>query len=193
MTTGLTAGLRAANRGDEPTPAVFIDLDTVLLAIHHGRRGLELGLQADLDEAVDRLREASSHVVVLVDPPPLEGAAGRQTEQRLAVLREGLGERMSALTLVACPHGERRECRCAKPDSGLIDLAIAEHGLHARGSWYVGGDQEGMQAARHAGLHTIRVGPLGGDHLDWVHRPDHEARDLLDAANRIMLQSLAQP
>jgi hypothetical protein len=57
-------------------------------------------------------------------------------------------------------------------------------------SWYVGGDQEGMVAGRGAGLHTIRIGPHNGDHLSAVHRPDYEARDLLDAANHIMIEAL---
>jgi histidinol phosphatase-like enzyme len=192
MVIGDFAAGHAHARGDEPTPAVFVDLDTVLLAMHRGRRGLELGLQADLGEAIERLREVTDRVVVLVDPPPLEGSAGRETERRLDVLREGLGRQIGALTIVSCQHGEERTCRCAKPESGLIEAALADNGLRQRGSWYVGGDQQGMQAARHAGLHTIRIGPLGEDHLDWVHRPDHEARDLLDAANRIMLQTLSE-
>jgi len=170
---------------------VFIDLDTVILAMHQGRRGLEIGLQADLAESISRLREISDRVVVLVDPPPSEGAAGRETEHRLEVARDGLGEVADQLTFVACPHGERRTCGCAKPDSGLIEIALAEYRLRRRGSWYIGGDQEGMQAARGAGLHTVRIGPISDDHLDVVHRPDHEARDLLDAANRIMLEALA--
>jgi hypothetical protein len=31
---------------------------------------------------------------------------------------------------------------------------------------------------------------LGLDHLSSVHRPDYEARDLLDAANHILLEEL---
>ncbi len=178
-------------RGDESAPAVFIDLDTVLMAMHRGRRGLELGLQGGIDEAIDRLREVTEHVVVIVDPPPAEGSAGRETARRLAVLEAALGDRLRSVVVVTCPHGERRLCACAKPDSGLIEIAMDEQHLRRRGSWYIGGDQEGMQAARGAGLHTVRVGPLGEDHLDAVHRPDHEARDLLDAANRIMLQTLS--
>ncbi|CAN5618294.1 hypothetical protein BH23CHL7_BH23CHL7_08190 [soil metagenome] len=169
---------------------MFIDLDTVILAMHQGRRGLEIGLQADLAEAIDRLREISERVIVLVDPPPSEGAAGRETAHRLAVARGGLDDLAGELTFVTCPHGERRTCECAKPDSGLIEVALADHRLRRRGSWYIGGDQEGMQAARGAGLHTVRIGPPSEDHLDVVHRPDHEARDLLDAANRIMLEAL---
>jgi hypothetical protein len=175
---------------DQAVSSVFLDLDTVLLAIHQGRRGLELGLQADLPESIERLEQVADHVVVLVDPPPLEGSNGRETERRLETLRSGLGPLFDRLIIVTCPHGEEWTCDCAKPGAGLIELAVAEHGVGRRGGWHIGGDQEGVQAGRSAGLKTIRIGPVGEDHLSAVHRADHESRDLLDAANRIMLESL---
>jgi hypothetical protein len=54
----------------------------------------------------------------------------------------------------------------------------------------VGADQEGVVAGRGAGLKTIRIGPVGEDHLSAVHRADYEARDLLDAANHILFEAL---
>ncbi|HUG49201.1 MAG TPA: HAD hydrolase-like protein [Candidatus Limnocylindria bacterium] len=175
---------------EEAVSSVFLDLDTVLLAMHQGRRGLELGLQADLPEGIERLEQIADHVIVLVDPPPLEGYNGRETARRLETLREGLGPVLERLTLVSCPHGEKWTCHCGKPGAGLIDLAIEQHGARRRGGWHIGADQAGVQAGRSAGLKTIRIGPVGEDHLSSVHRADYEARDLLDAANRIMLESL---
>lgn len=171
---------------------MFVDLDTVLLAIHQGRRGVELGLQADIEEGIDRLAEFAVFIVVLAEPPQPDARHGLETESRLDVLREGLGETGNQLLIVTCPHGEGEACSCAKPDSGLIHLAADEHGVSLRGGWYIGGDQEGVVAGRQAGLHTIRLGPAGEDHLSNVHRPDYEARDLLDAANHIMLEELAR-
>lgn len=176
--------------GDAAASAVFLDLDTVLLAMHRGRRGLELGLQADLPESVERLEQIAERVIVLVDPPPLEGGNGRETSRRLAVLHEGLGPIADRLIVITCPHGEHGTCSCAKPGSGLIEIAISEHGLDRHRGWHIGADQEGVQAGRTAGLKTIRIGPVGEDHLSAVHRADFEARDLLDAANRIMLEAL---
>jgi len=170
--------------------SVYLDLDTVLLAMHQGRRGLELGLQADLAESIERLEQIADRVVVLVDPPPLEGGSGRDTARRLETLRAGLGSVAERLTIVTCPHGEDWSCHCGKPGSGLIELAIEQHGAGRHGGWHIGADQEGVQAGRSAGLKTIRIGPVGEDHLSAVHRADYEARDLLDAANRIMLESL---
>jgi histidinol phosphatase-like enzyme len=170
---------------------VFLDLDSVLLSSHPGRYGPELALQADIAEAIDRFSEAAEAIVVLVDPPASDTPHVMDTVHRLDVLRKNLGPAFDALIIAVCPHGEARKCDCAKPGSGLIDQQMREHGLAQRGGWYVGGDQEGVVSGRGAGLKTIRIGPVGEDHLSAVHRADYEARDLLDAANHILFEALA--
>jgi FMN phosphatase YigB (HAD superfamily) len=178
---------------DELADAVLIDLDTVMLGMHQGQRGVELNLTADMPAGLDRLREVARRIVVLVDPPPHDAieAHGRETPARLQTLHSGLGELADDLDIVLCPHGEAGTCDCAKPGSGLVEEAVAQTEVRPRHSWYIGGDQEGIQAARSVGLRTVRIGPLGEDHLSAVHHPDYEARDLLDAANTIMLDALA--
>jgi FMN phosphatase YigB (HAD superfamily) len=187
-----SSALPAASGDDDLADAVMIDLDTVMLGMHQGRRGIEINLMADLPASIERLREVARRTIVLVDPPPHDTleALGRETPTRLQTLHEGLGALADELDIVLCPHGESGDCDCAKPGSGLVEQAIAQTGVRARHSWYIGGDQEGIQAARSAGLRTVRIGPLGEDHLSAVHRPDYEARDLLDAANTIMLDAL---
>ena len=177
---------------DDLADAVLIDLDTVLLGMHQGRRGIELNLAADIPASISRLHEVARRIVVLVDPPPVDTleALGRETPTRLQTLHDGLGELADELDIILCPHGENGTCECSKPDSGLVEHAVAETRIRPRHSWYIGGDQEGVHAGRSAGLRTIRIGPLGEDHLSNVHRPDYEARDLLDAANRILLDAL---
>lgn len=181
-----------ADGEDELSDAVLIDLDTVLLGMHQGRRGIELNLMADLPASIDRLHAVARRIVVLVNPPPMDTmeAHGRETSARLQVLHEGLGKLADELDIILCPHGEMGDCDCSKPGSGLVEHAVAETGIRPRHSWYIGGDQEGIHAGRSAGLRTVRIGPLGEDHLSNVHRPDYEARDLLDAANRIMFDAL---
>lgn len=179
--------------GRSPGVAVFLDLDTVLLATHPGKYGPELSLQADLPEAIERLSEVAGPIVVLVEPTTREHSHGSETRLRVDVLRAGLGRQAERLTIATCPHGDGVACNCAKPGHGLIEQTLTQHGMSRRGGWFVGGDQEGMVAGRGAGLKTIRIGPVGEDHLSAVHRADYEARDLLDAANRILLEVLAAP
>ena len=176
---------------DDTTPtAVYLDVDTVLLATHQERRGPELGLQADITAGIERLAEVADKIVALVDPTPMEGSHGPDSAHRIQVLREGMGTTADRLDFVTCPHGETGDCDCAKPGSGLIEQAIKDLGLQHRGGWYITADQEGVVAGRNAGLRTVRIGPVGEDHLSAVHRADYEARDLLDAANRILMETL---
>jgi histidinol phosphatase-like enzyme len=170
---------------------IFLDLDTVLLAQHSGRYGPELGVQADLPAALDRMAEIADRIVVLVNPPSRGTGHAMETDSRVDLLRARLGDKADRLIVATCPHGDDYACTCAKPGHGLIDQYLDDGGRRGRNGWYVGGDQEGMVAGRGAGLRTIRIGPHGEDHLSTVHRPDYEARDLLDAANHVLIEELA--
>jgi histidinol phosphatase-like enzyme len=181
-----------ATVGDtQPRVTVFVDLDTVLLATHPGKYGPELSVQSDLPEALDRLSQVADRIVVLVDPPHRDAGRVMDTAHRVKVLREGLSDSIGSLTIATCPHSADEPCHCAKPGNDMIQSVMSEHSDRAGSGWYVGGDQEGVVAGRTAGLHTIRIGPLTEDHLSAVHRADYDARDLMDAANRIMLEALA--
>lgn len=171
---------------------VFLDMDTVLLARHQGRYGPELGLQADLPDAIGRIFEIADRVVVAVNPPSADDGQNFDTAHRVALLRAGLGTSWDGLVVATCEHGEDGTCDCAKPGHGLITPHL-DAGRRPDDGWYVGGDQDGMVAGRGVGLHTVRIGPHGEDHLSVVHRPDYEARDLMDAANHIMVEALSAP
>jgi len=162
-----------------------------MLTTHPGKYGPELAVQSDLPEALDRLSMVANRIVVLVDPPRPDAGRVMETAHRVEVLRSGLGNSASSLTIATCPHSADDRCNCAKPGNDLIQSQLGERAGHSRSGWYIGGDQEGVVAGRTAGLHTIRIGPLSEDHLNAVHRADYEARDLMDAANRIMLEALA--
>jgi len=171
------------------TRTVYIDSDMVLLAAHQGRRGIELDIQADVAAGIERLSVVADPIVVLVYP--LSPNSPRTTDAaRLKVLQDGLGATLDRLLVVGCPHDDH-SCGCAKPGSGLIELAMSQYGLPRHRGWFIGADQEGVVSARGAGLNTIRIGPAGIDHLSAVHRPDYEARDLLDAANHILVEELS--
>lgn len=178
----------AGDRGAAGVVAVFVDLDTVLLATHMGKYGPELALQSGLDEPLERLAESAGALVILVNPPEPDSPRSVDTGNRLRALRAGLGLRMQRLIVATCSHGEDGRCGCAKPGTGLIDQVMAEHALKAEGGWYICGDQPGVVSGRTAGLKTVRLGPAGEDRLSSIHRPDYEARDLLDASNHIMFE-----
>lgn len=186
--SGRDAGNKVAT---SPSIPVFLDLDTVLLESRWAPRGPELHARPGVAEGLARLRQVTDQVIVLVDPPAPEQA--RRPDLRLEVLEQALGADSVDLIYARCPHPPTRdgpECECRKPGTALIDAAREDHGVDERGGWHIGGDQMGVQAGRSAGLRTIRIGPAGEDHLSAVHRADHDARDLLTAANLVLMETL---
>ena len=178
MTVSADEG-RAADFGGKPESqprTVYIDSDV-------------LDIPAEVAEGIERLSVVADQTVILVYP--LNPSSPLTTDAaRLKALHDGLGATLDGLLVVGCPHDDR-SCECAKPGSGLIELAISRHGLPRHNGWFIGADQEGVVSARGAGLNTIRIGPVGLDHLSAVHRPDYDARDLLDAANHILVEELS--
>jgi histidinol phosphatase-like enzyme len=191
MTSPDTPAPTARPDRDDRIP-IFIDLDTVLISTRPGRRGPEVSLQPGVEDGLARLRQVATTLIVLVDPTDPGPPSTPDEETRLSVLRGGLGSGAEDLHFVACTHGQDT-CECRKPGTGLIDEAVSRSRVSTRHGWHIGGDQAGVQAGRAAGLRTSRIGPVGEDHLSSVHRADHDARDLLDAANWIMLEALALP
>lgn len=174
--------------------AVFLDMDAVLLDAHQGRRAIEINVQGDVEDGLMRLGQIADQIVVLAFPDSV-GARGRpNVDARIQTFLGGLSDQVGDFAIVACPHprdsytGEQT-CDCSKPGTGLIEVSREERGKWRRG-WFVGADQQGVQCGRNAGLRTIRIGPSGTDHMSSVHRPDYEARDLLDAANHILVEEL---
>ena len=117
---------------------------------------------------------------------------GLETTKRMDVLRDGLGGTLDDLDRRRLSAWRGPRLRLRKTGQRPDRVAVEEQGLTGTMGWYVGGDQEGVVAGRTAGLHTIRIGPAGEDHLSAVHRPDYLARDLMDAANRILLEEFGR-
>lgn len=172
---------------------IFIDLDGVLVESRHGARRDEFQLRPGVTDGFDRLRDVADPLVVLAEPPEQPLGTSRSAGDPVDFLRSALGEEGEQLLVASCPHESPQDPTdaCHKPESGLVEVARDRYELPADGGWYIAGDKEGVQAGRQAGLRTIRVGPPDDDHRTAVHRADYEARDLMDAATRVMLEGLS--
>lgn len=172
---------------------VLLDLDTVVIEARPDRARPDIHLRPGTYEGLRRLRELADRVVIVVHPQP-PGSSGPATgpgpESWLPEVLAKLEPEFSDIIFVSCPHGAA-QCECARPGSELVAIAVQQAGLDPHASWHISGDQESVQVGRGGGLRTITIGPMTEGHLSAVHRPDHEARDLLDAANWILVEELA--
>ena len=177
----------------EPIETVFIDLEGVIVEVRPGREHPAFSMRPGAEPGLRRLAQVTESLVGLVEPPPAQGQPARRGRaiDRLVGVRAPMTRGGPEILFVGCQHGEVA-CSCRKPGTGLIQLARERYGL-GQGGWHISADAEAVMSGRNAGLRTIRIGPPAGDPETSVHRADYEARDLLDAANWILVQSLGVP
>ncbi len=147
-------------------------------------------LRPGVEEAMSRL-ETLGDVVVLIGPAYAGRVAPTATDERIALVRDALG-RPDVPVMTWDADTERTESR-HEPSAQLLRPADAEQlaadlGSREKGGWLIVDPESDIVAWRALGLTVIRLGPSPAGPLPGFNRPDHEARDLLEAANWILLQ-----
>jgi len=142
-------------------------------------------LRSNAEEGLRRLRDGG-RVVVLVDPAVRDQLLAHQADVRAAFARRNLRGALAKIAILSCRHRPGEPCDCRKPGLGLIERARDELALDLDGGFIVGGDAD-IAAGREAGLRTVRVGPAVVAPAGPTPTADYDARDLLDAANWILL------
>jgi len=147
-------------------------------------------LRSGVEEAVSRL-ETLGDVMILIGPAFAGRAAPEGSAERIALVRDALG-RADVPVVAWDAETERSETR-HEPSAQLVRPAdpaalAAALGSREKGGWLIVDPESDIPAWRTLGLTVIRLGPSPAGPLPGFNRPDHEARDLLEAANWILLQ-----
>lgn len=172
--------------------AIFIDLEGVIIEVRPDRDRPAFSMRPGAEAGLLRLSQVTDRLIVLVEPPHPGADSGQpRPVDQLVGVRAPMTKGGPEVLFVGCPHDG--ECDCRKPGAGLIRLAAERNRVPLEGGWHIGGDPNAVMAGRSAGLRTVRIGPPASDPETAVHRADYEARDLLDAANWILVQSLGMP
>jgi D-glycero-D-manno-heptose 1,7-bisphosphate phosphatase len=67
-----------------------------------------------------------------------------------------------------CPHHPlRSNCLCRKPDSLMLEKAIARFNIDPAQSWFIGDNQRDVEAGHKAGVKTILI-PSNADLRDFI-------------------------
>ncbi|MFA6400740.1 MAG: HAD family hydrolase [Salinivirgaceae bacterium] len=65
---------------------------------------------------------------------------------------------LSLLEIYYCPHhNEIEKCLCRKPESLMIEKAIARFAVDTKKSYFIGDSEKDMQAAKNAGIQGISI------------------------------------
>ena len=184
-------------------PAVFLDKDGSLVEdLPYNVDPARLVFTPRALPALRLLDAAGYALVVVTNQPGL--ATGRFTQAAFDRLAAALIARVAAEAGVrlagvhACPHAPdahgRPACACRKPADGLLRAAAAEHGFDLARSWMVGDILDDVEAGARAGARSVLL-DVGHETL-WepglLRVPRHRARDLLDAAEFIVAETVPQ-
>ncbi len=145
--------------------------------------------------AIRKLTEAGWEVYVITNQAGI--AKGLYSEQRLMDIHWRMmieirraGGRV--LGIQFCPHTDEDECRCRKPQVGMLWKAAAKWGLDLACSCFVGDSARDIQAGAAVGCTTLWVQTHYTDERTQRQRekmvvaPDYEVEDLAEAAEIIL-------
>lgn len=169
--------------------AVFFDRDgTLMEEVDYCRDPALVRVFAGVVDGLRRLREAGWARIVVTNQSGLARGLIQPDEYR-AVAAEFLRQCEGEIDAVYfCPAGPDEEDPRRKPAPGMVEDALAEHGLVREGSWMIGDKAADIDCGRAAGLHTILVQTGHGrtQSAEVSLRADHVAADAERAMHWIM-------
>jgi len=152
----------------QPKPAVFLDRDgTICEEVGYLDHPDKLRLIPGAAEAIRKLREAGFWVFVTTNQSGV--ARGYFTESVVQNVHERLNRLLAEAGACVdayfyCPHHPnavfeqyRQECRCRKPNIGMIEQAVAQFPVELDRSFTVGDKLSDCEFGRNAGLIPILV------------------------------------
>ncbi len=176
--------------------AVFLDRDGTLNVLTPGEYILhtsEVRLLPGVATAIQRFNSLGYLIILITN----QGAIGREvlTETRLQEINALLVRRIKARggrinAIYYCPHhpnatlpGYAIQCRCRKPNIGLITRAVRDLAIDKTKSFFVGDATLDVLAGKKAGLRTILVKTgYGGKDKKYNAKPDIIAKNLEEVA-----------
>jgi mannose-1-phosphate guanylyltransferase / phosphomannomutase len=158
--------------GESPRPTVFLDRDGVVIEyVPEIHRHEDVKLRPGVAEAIQKLNRAGILVVVATNQPMI--AKGLLTPEELdfihAKIETLLGEKGAWIDKIYyCPHhpdkgfeGERPElkleCRCRKPNTGMLEQACEEFKIDRTQSWMIGDTWRDIECGQKFGLRTLGI------------------------------------
>lgn len=145
--------------------AVFLDRDGVICEDTDYVTSFDkLRIYPYAREAIELIHKKGYLAIVITNQSGV--ARGMMTEDTLLQINEYLKEETGVDAIYYCPHlppeGEeihpyRIFCNCRKPDSGLIEQAIADYKIDREKSYMVGDRETDIMAGKKAGLKTVWI------------------------------------
>jgi D-glycero-D-manno-heptose 1,7-bisphosphate phosphatase len=143
--------------------AVFLDRDGVLAEAivradghpYAPTRVEDFVLVPEAAEQVQRLHAAGFLCIVFTNQPEL--ASGMLSQADLEEIHRIMREALPLHDVYVCPHDKSEHCRCHKPETGMLDDAVAHWDIDLAASFVIGDRWRDVDAGRAAGCYSILI------------------------------------
>jgi len=143
---------------------IFLDRDGVInndTGHYYIYKPDDFVLNQGLIEAMQALKFKGYEFVVISN----QGGIARGTYSKQDVelvhrklIKELTHHQLAVLEIYYCPHhSEIEKCLCRKPESLLIEKALARFAIDSKKSYFIGDSEKDMQAAKNAGIKGISI------------------------------------
>lgn len=164
---------------------IFLDRDGVLNVERGDYTFLpeDFIIEEGVPEALRKIKEAGFLAVVVTNQAGI--TKGLFTREQMNVLHGILMEKTGFLIdkIYYCPyHSSYSESLTRKPDTLMIEKAIARFDIDPTSSWLVGDRDRDIECGRRMGLNTVLI-----ENIEVCSaNPTFRAENLLDAVNKIL-------
>ncbi|MDR1395982.1 MAG: HAD-IIIA family hydrolase [Deltaproteobacteria bacterium] len=170
--------------------AVFFDRDGVLnqAKVLEGRPyppddAESAVLTEQAPELLAALKDKGFFLFAVTNQP--DAARGKTTVEKIQAINQKIQDSLPLDGLRTCFHDRQDQCRCRKPQPGLILDLARDYDIDLAGSFIVGDRASDVEAGRRAGVKTV--------FLDFAYNepgpdqpPDFTCRSLAEAVRRIL-------
>lgn len=177
--------------------AIFLDRDgTINREVDNLRNVRELKILPHVARAISQLNRLGFLVIVISNQPVV--ARGWLSEQGVDEINNVLLKRLAKKdaridAIYYCPHHPNANkqkycanCRCRKPNIGMIQKAVKYFKIDLNKSFFIGDSTRDMLAGSRAGVKTILVKTgYGGNDKMYKVKPDAIAKNLYEAVTII--------
>lgn len=174
---------------------VFIDRDgTICEEVNYLSRRADLKLFSFAAEAIRLLNENDFLVILITNQSGI--ARGFFDENTLVEIHEELTAQLTRQNakldaIYFCPHNAEHNCRCRKPNVGMIEQAIKDFAIDLKDSWMIGDKAIDVETGFNAGTRTalVQTGYGRKDKDNLTSKPNVTAENLLEAVKQIVGQT----
>jgi len=170
--------------------AVFLDRDGVLnrAFVRNGKpyppaNVEELEILPGARKACSDFRKAGLLLIVVTNQPDV--ARGTQTREGVEAINEALLDSLRVDDIRVCYHDSADECRCRKPEPGLLLEAARDWNVDLSKSFMIGDRWKDIEAGRRAGCKTVFVAYGYSEMMPESF--DKQVGSLADAVNWVVL------